>query len=100
MAKIPPTFDELKKTLLTEDEQQRLVVALGLGQREFSDEDVDQVLAWGRKARFAAEMLDLALRGLIILSIKKNGIAFAHPLSSWATPEQQQNAYAKLQQGK
>jgi hypothetical protein len=55
--------------ILTDEETRNLIMALGRGQTEFTEADIEKVLDWGTEVKALHSMFTLVLQGLVRLSI-------------------------------
>lgn len=55
---------------LTEDEIERLFIALGKGQDRFTKKDAFKVLSWANKVKIESNLLDLVLAGEVVMRVR------------------------------
>lgn len=61
---------------LTEEEQEKVILQLAEGQKEFTEEDALKVLDWASKAMLEKTLIEMVLNSKLILSIEQGEVYF------------------------
>ncbi len=62
--------------ILTEEKMEKLIVALGKGQKTFTKKDALKVLRWANRTLIDMALLDLVLSGQMIVEVKGKELFF------------------------
>ena len=61
---------------LTEEEQEKVILQLAEGQKEFTEEDALKVLDWASKAMLEKTLIEMVLNSKLILSIEQGEVYY------------------------
>ena len=66
--------------LLTDLECRKLIMSLGYARKDegFNEEECAQIMTWANQARMYNTMLDLILKGELLINIKEGEVCFMH----------------------
>ena len=67
------------KGMFTLDEMQTLILALGRGQRHFTEEEIALVADWASDLRVGTALLELALEGRVDLCVVSGEVRVSSP---------------------
>ena len=62
--------------ILTDEQEDKVVIALANGQTVFTAGDVDKVLTWARQVVLDTVLFDMAISGKLVLSVENGEVNF------------------------
>ncbi len=69
--------------ILTEKEIEKLIEQLARGQKEFTEDDADEVIKWAKRILIQKALLDFVLDGKLMVCLKNGEVYFQKEPGKW-----------------